>query len=223
MVSQSTSSLSKGTPPFWVFHTRLSPKAARVELKRSGTREECGLEIPDPRKLLRGEFDSIPMPVEFVQRSGNVFGDVLDTSSAILFLISDRFVNALESEGLSGWGRFNVEITKKNGEHVSGYHGLYVTGRSGPIDLSNSIRVKKRVVNDGPISNYYLGLNVRPDQWDGSDFFLPQGHFGIFISQRAAEALSNGKFSNLFLQDSTKIEIDEVAAQVINRRSNAFS
>lgn len=223
MESQSASSLSNSTSPFWVFQTRLSPKAARVGLKGSGDYEEYGSDSPDSRKLLQGEFDSIQMPVEFVQRSGAVFGDVLDTSSAILFLISERLLNTLESKRLSGWGRFNVKITKKNGEHITGYHGLCVTGRSGPIDLSKSTRMEKRFVHDGPISNFYIGLSVRPDQWDGSDFFLPQGHFGIFISQRAAEVLINGEFSNLFLQDATKIEIDEVTAQVISRRSSALS
>ena len=66
------------------------------------------------------------------------------------FIISDRTVNLLEDNHITGWKTFPVEIYDKKGNLISGYQGFSVTGRGGST-------------KDG---------KYKISQWDGSDIFM---------------------------------------------------
>lgn len=202
--------------PFFTFGTSMSSRAARVSF--AGIYGADDGVNPNPIKLVTGDYGSIEFPIRFEQLTGKNFGDVLDTRSAVLFLISDRVKQALDEEGLTGWCTFEVSVSDRSGNPVFGYNGFSVTGRSGPIDLEQSKVIQKRLVPDGPLSNYYKGKFVRQEEWDGSDFFLPQHHYGIMVSPRAATVLNQRSFTNLLLRDAREIEIDEYTADLIRSK-----
>src|SRR4051812_28746351 len=79
----------------------------------------------------RGEA-KIPRELTFVRPKGNRQADILGTGFASLYLISERLVSTLISEGVSGWRSEPVKFaggTAADGE----YHALSVLGRCGRI------------------------------------------------------------------------------------------
>lgn len=200
---------------FFSFGTKLSPFSVRVSFAGWDSPGDVKPNASSPQKLLTGEYGSTRFPVKFEQRSGKTFGDVLDTRSAILFLISERLKLVLEEERLSGWKAFEIAISDKTGNDIVGYHGLSIIGRSGAIELAGSEVIQKRLVPDGPLSTYYKGFSVHPDQWDGSDFFLPRSGYRILMSQRAAHVLERSNVTNLELRNLSEIEIDEYTVNLM--------
>lgn len=168
-------------------------------------------DIGDAFRLVSGEYYAISFPVRFEQRSGKIFRDVLDTSRATLFLISDWMKTVLESNNLTGWKCFPITLFDKKGNEIQGYNGLSVKGRCGPIDFSKSEVVYKRVVPEGPITKYYKGKFIGLDEWDGSDFFLPKNNYGTIVTRRAAEVIKSNKLTNVCLKNLTEIEIHAAA------------
>lgn len=160
----------------------------------------------DETKLIEGDYSGISFPVIFKQESGKKMEDVLDTGSVSLFLISDKMKTVLEENALTGWKTFEVKVLNKKGMEIQGYHGLSITGRCGKIDYSKSEVIKKRAVPNGPLGKHYKGLHVGLDQWDNSDFFLPEGNLGIIITSRAAEILKKNKLTNIRLSNLAEIE-----------------
>ena len=99
----------------------------------------------------------------------------------------------------------------KKGQEIQGYHGLSIVGRCGKIDYSKSEIIEKRLVPNAPLGKYYKGSYVSLDEWDGSDFFLPEKYFGIIITSRAAEVLKRNKLTNIRLENLAEIEMTAYA------------
>jgi len=123
-----------------------------------------------------------------------------------MFLISDRMKDAFEENNLTGWKCFPIRLLNKKGEVIEGYRGLTITGRCGPIDNWKSEVVYKRLIPNGPIGKYYLGLHVGLDEWDESDFFLPKGSYGTIVTSTAAEVIRSSKLTNIQLTNLAEIE-----------------
>jgi hypothetical protein len=160
-------------------------------------------------KLLIGDYTGFSFPLRFKQKRGVKLKDVLSTGTATLFLISDNLRNLLENHNLTGWKTFSVTLLNKNGIEILGYHGLSIVGRCGPIDYTKSKIIYKNILENGPLWKYYKGLHVGLDQWDGSDFFLPQDYFGTIVTGKTVELLQTNKITNLVLRNLIDIEIAE--------------
>ncbi len=160
-------------------------------------------------RLLMADYKGISFPVNFKKESGNKLKDVLGTGTATLFLISNQMKNILIENQLSGWEVFPVRLFDKNGDQILGYDGFSITGRCGPIDYRKSAIIHKRILEGGPLWKYYKGLYVGLEEWDGSDFFLPQDYFGTIITKKAAEILKKNKISNIVLRNLADIEVAE--------------
>lgn len=165
----------------------------------------------DVIRLLMGNYEGIEFPVVFKQAYGKRLDDVIRTGHAILFLISDKMKALLEENALTGWKTFAVKVLDKQGQAIQGYHGLSITGRCGKIDYNKSEIVEKRLVPNAPLGKYYKGLYVGLDNWDGSDFFLPEKYFGTIITSRAAEVLKKSKLTNIRLENLAVIETPDFA------------
>jgi hypothetical protein len=175
-------------------------------------------DIGDGLRLVTGYYDTISFPVTFKHEYGKKFHDVLDTGRASLFLISDRMKSVLEKNALSGWQCFPISLLDKKGSEIEGYQGLSVTGRCGPIDVSKSEIIQKRLVPNGPLCTYYKGFYVGLDEWDGSDFFLPKYSYGTIISAKAADVIRSNKLTNIQLKTLADIEINEGTADLIRSK-----
>lgn len=77
---------------------------------------------------------------------------------------------------------------------TSGYRGIAVTGRSGPIDHSKGKRmILPPYVEDAPPRKACVGYYFDPDTWDGGDIFAPEGTTHFFVLDRVRKALVRNK------------------------------
>lgn len=166
--------------------------------------------------LILGDHQGVSFPVVFKHAYGSKLHDILDTGWPSLYLISEKMRAILEDNKLTGWKTFNVKVLDKNGQEIKGYHGLSVTGRCGKIDYSKSEIVEKRLVQNGPLVKYYKGLHIGLNEWDGTDFFLPEKYFGIMITQAAVKALEKNKLTNIRLDSLAEIETDYSTVQALS-------
>ena len=158
--------------------------------------------------LINGTYKGINFPVNFKQEYGKHLTDILDTGWPSLYLISDRMKEILEKNHLTGWKVFPINLYDKKNKEITGYHGFSTTGRCGPINYKKSTIIEKRLVPTGPIYKYYKGLHIELDQWDGSDFFIPEKTCAIIITQKAANVLKKNKITNIRLKNLADMEMD---------------
>ncbi|MBU2524016.1 hypothetical protein KKG71_02375 [Patescibacteria group bacterium] len=159
--------------------------------------------------LVAGKYDNIDFPVIFKYEDGKHLRDIIDTGTAVLFLISKKFKTILEKNKLTGWKTFPVKVYDKKNQEIPNYYGLTVTGRCGPIDYSKCETYKTKYVEHGPFVKIYKGKYIGLDKWDGSDFFLPIGNYGIIVTEKVANLLKNNKLTNIDLEKLSKVETPE--------------
>ena len=188
-------------------------KFSSAGFKSEGLNMQKG-ELADQWKLIKGEYDGISFPVTFKQYMGKRLKDVLNTGWPGLYLISDKLKANLEKSALTGWKTFPIKLLTKDNSEISGYQGLSITGRCGPIDYTKSEIIEKRSVPNGPLSKYYKGLYIGLDKWDGTDFFLPGETFHTIITEKAALSLKRERLTNIIIENLSGIETWERATRV---------
>ena len=62
--------------------------------------------------------------------------------------MSERVIAALRTASANGWSTYPARLEAEDGTEVTGYSGLIVTGRCGPIDNARSVQVEKVVVGN---------------------------------------------------------------------------
>jgi hypothetical protein len=141
--------------------------------------------------------------IDFQWDEGSDLHDVIWTTYAGLPLVSESFVDRLDATGFTGWSTYPIILTDRQALPIAGYHGLSITGRAGPIDRERSqLSVRPpRVQRGSPIARR-IGLFFRNDEWDGSDFSVPEGSAYKIVTERVVNALKdldipNVKFENL--------------------------
>lgn len=157
-------------------------------------------------KLIKGNYQGISFPVKFIQESGKKLTDILDTGWPDLNLISDRLKTILEENHLTGWRTFPIKVYDKKGSEITGYHGFSVIGHCSSLNYEKSEIIEKRIVPQGPICKFYKGLVI--DDWDGSDFFTPEGTYQILVTQKTADILKKNKITNVYLENLADKEVN---------------
>lgn len=158
----------------------------------------------DEVALSRGEACA-GQAIRFDYRMGKCICDVIWTTLLPLTLISKKFRDVLKRESLTGWTTFPAKVYDQVGKEIKGYAGLAVTGRAGPIDNMRSQKfLREPYVEGGPCIPCYRGMYFKDDEWDGSDFCMPQGRTSIIVTQRVKDALKELMIPNVeFRQLST--------------------
>lgn len=172
---------------------RFGPKTGHVAY--------CGtLEIPKPWSWLDLHRGNVRPRDPLVMRYnvGGPLRDVVITGYARPVVVSDRFVVALREAGCSGWTLFPVTVYDKHGIVAEGYHGLQVTGVSGPIDWRRSQPVPKHFT--GGVFPMLKGFYFGEETWDGSDVFGPRDSGFTFLTDKAASALKRSRITNMDLE-----------------------
>ena len=174
--------------------------------------------------LLRGDINKLKLPIIWYHEHGSKLGDVLNTGSVSLYLISDKFRNILVENKITGWKTFPVIVYDKKDEEVPGYHGFSITGKSDPIDWSKSEIVTTHqnydylVKNTDAMRAVYPDWNPPPpidfkrrkglhpglDGWDGSDMFIPKNSRYIIVTDKVYNALAKSKLTHLELENSNE-------------------
>jgi hypothetical protein len=132
--------------------------------------------------------------------------DIITTGFAKLFLISEQFISTLELANATGWGVFPVEIIYQGDSRISGYSGLSITGRCGPLDESKIPIVQMPSRSPKGFSPYRIGYYFDITTWDGSDLFSPAPNKSIFVTERLKEAADVAKLVNVSFQRITEIQ-----------------
>lgn len=174
------------------------PKAFRTELvnKHMGssvTAFHLGEQVPDE-----------PLKLRWAQGSRLV--DISGTTSVFPLVISNRFVEFLEEHHVSGWTHFPIEIRDGMGVDVTGFFGLAVRGRCGPLQPERSQAVTRTTMSGDSMTQAWIGYFVDEPSWDGSDVFVPVGTRLVFVVQRVADLLRGAGLTNLSLEPITRIE-----------------
>jgi hypothetical protein len=176
------------------------------DFTHGAVRVEAVDEIADPYALTRGEV-TLREPIRFRHDEGSRFYDYVGTTWAVLHIVSDRIVDLLRRNGFTGWTMYRVEITDRVGQPITGYHGLAVTGRCGPIDDQLSgIAILPPPVPEGRAMPHHVGMLFRPETWDGSDIFTPAGTAFVFVSEHVRDALAEAQVTNLRMQRLSEVK-----------------
>lgn len=155
--------------------------------------------------LIKGIYQGIDFPVIFRQDEGKKLTDILDTGWPNFYLIADRLKNILKDNNLTGWQTFAIKLYDKKEEEIIDYHGFSVLGSSGPPNYKSSEIIEIRKVTNGPLCRYYKGVSV--DNWDGSDFFIPEGTYQTIITKRAADILKKNKITNMCIENLSDYQV----------------
>jgi Immunity protein family (Imm11) len=176
--------------------------------ERGALRVRSRSELPaDAIHLTRAEAEVVE-PIIFDWDEGQRRYDLVGTTWAVLDIVSDRFAALLRERGLTGWRTYPVAICGKDGEAVSGYHGLAVTGRCGPIEWERSERViLPPSVPKGRTRAGWRGLYFTPESWDGSDLFVPADGGGyVIVTDAVKNASEDRRLTNVTFTRLTEFE-----------------
>lgn len=160
--------------------------------------------VPDLAAVLRGEV-AVTEPLLFRRVGGSRPSDLISTTYSALFLLSERVIDALSAHSFTGWRSLPVVIHDGRAE-LGGYHGLAITGRSGPFDDSRSQRTILRPPRGGTAMAGLRGVTFDTDTWDGSDIFMPDGSTATLVVDAVRKALVRIKATNIRFDDIAKVE-----------------
>ncbi len=161
----------------------------------------------DLTKLVLGERQ-LAAPLALRRMSGSTAADLMGTTWATMHVISDRFAALLRSVAPTGWSTFPVELRLRGGQPMSGYRGLSITGRTGPIEeeLGLDVILPPASPNGLAVAGT-RGWCFEPDTWDGSDVFTPKGAAAFCVTESVADALRTAGISGLRLERMSEIEM----------------
>ena len=156
--------------------------------------------------LSMGSYEGVPLPLEFLHLYGKRYYDILSIGfGSSLFLVSDRFLEILETNHFTGWKSYPVRLFEKNGTEVFGYNGFSVTGKAGKIDWEQSEVVQIPSPIDKTITYpYYKGIPIDMSKWDGSDIFMAEGCRFYFVTEQVYKVLKKAKITNIEFEKATE-------------------
>lgn len=142
-----------------------------------------------------------------------MLGDIAGAGHVVPNVVSPKVIAVLTGGGFTGWSTFPIQVEGSMGDEFTGYAGLSITGRSGPIDDSLSEHViLPPPAPEGRAGPALKGSCPRPGSWDGSDLFVPDGTLYTCVTSRVRAALvARGVvgFSFERMSDVTTLIIDE--------------
>ena len=157
--------------------------------------------------LFRGSSDALP-PLGLFAATGGRPADVMWSRYPPIFVVSDRVIDLLAGNGLTGWSTYAVEVRDKKGELVPGYRGFAVTGRAGDHDLHRVFVVQKPVWKGSDrLREVLRGIYLEDDSWDSSDFSLMGETSNIIVTEQVVRAFKKAKIRNVQFTRLPEVEI----------------
>lgn len=140
------------------------------------------------------------------QSSGRTLCDLVGTTRAGLYLLSQRVRDALKREMIAGWRAYPVDFRGSNGEPLSQYAAIGVIGRCGPLENERSKKVTRLLPAASSSADSWIGLYFREDTWDGADLFRPYGTMLTIATSRAKEVIEKIGATNIRFRPLLKVE-----------------
>lgn len=194
------------TPPldFWRFYTLEDPLAAQpLRVNHEGDH----LTIEQAIQLFRGKWKP-DSPIKLSAYQGGQATDFLWSCLPPLVCISQRVVDVLQTNNITGWSTYTVEVYGRKGELLPGYHGFAVTGGDCRRDRSRSLILTRRAALGGELYHVYSKLFFLEEDWDGSDIFWVKSFGGIVVTDKVRKTFRRAKVKNAKLTPLPNVEID---------------
>lgn len=156
--------------------------------------------------IIRGECN-LPDIVYCKKMSGNKKYDIVVGNHPAMLFISNKVVDLLLQENISGWQSKRAIIKIDEKEEILDYNLFVINGRCGKIDSNRSKLVQKPpIVKGGTIRNVKIGLFFDETTWDGSDIFNPKNTGLIFIKEKVKHLFEKNKITNTQFECITLME-----------------
>ena len=151
--------------------------------------------------LLRGTYEHGGSVQLVPQTKRPRRADFVGGSPSGIYLISDKFKSVLEENDVACWSTYPIDLSSLQGQPITGYHGLTVNGRCGPVHWSQRDRVWiPPPVPQGQGTYGWKGFPFDKDEWDGSDIFVSSdNNTSILVTDRLKSILQQEKITNLEL------------------------
>ncbi len=155
--------------------------------------------------LSRGRLKTMT-PIQFDAAQGVEFADFLWTQLVTPVCVSEKVIQLLRDNQITGWSTYPVEVYDQDGNLYSHYHGLAVTGPVCEADYSHSTVVTKPPPTpNGRSYDVYRGLHFEENEWDGSDMFWVGGV--RVVVDRVRTVFEQCKASNVRFTSLTEREV----------------
>jgi hypothetical protein len=167
---------------------------------RGGSLSLDPVERPPFLALHLGEVKPVE-PVRFRVPQKRMLGDIAGVGHVRPNVVSPKVIAVLTDGGFTGWSTFPIEVEGPMRDQFTGYAGLSITGRSGPIDDSLSVRViLPPPVPYGRASPALKGQCPQPGSWDGSDLFVPEDTSFTCVTTAVRDALVTARVVGIALE-----------------------
>jgi hypothetical protein len=168
-------------------------------------------------ELFKGEF--IPSsPIIFKPQMGTSLADFLWVTMIPMVCISQKVVDILQEQQISGWSTYSVEIINNEKKIKTTYYGLVVNSYAGKIDLKRSKVVDKPpYVQGGKPWKAYKGIYFDEANWDGRDIFRLDGGI-IIVTEKVRRIFKQAKIDNIRMTNLTLVERDTSIYNVMNSK-----
>ncbi|WP_200977931.1 imm11 family protein [Echinicola sp. 20G] len=144
--------------------------------------------------------------VRFKQYEGKQLYDVVPSTFANIYLVSSKFRDLINKNGLTGIIFSRAEIQLKDGGVEESYYMLSISSDVGEIINSKSVlRTFPPIVPWGDEYKKYVGLFFDLATWDGSDFFTPKGTFYIFLTEHVRQIMIKENITNIALKPISEL------------------
>lgn len=156
----------------------------------------------DCLKLFRGEIEPTE-PILFQKNYGSKIYDLIHTGCAGLYLISERLVNLLIDNEITGWKTYPCHV-----KNIKGYSIFSVIGRCEGIDYTRSKKfIKQPYIKTGIPIDALKGLYFEESSWDESDVFTPANTSFTFITKKTKKIIEDNMITNVKIENLKDIEI----------------
>lgn len=197
---------SSATLDFSRFYELFDPLASRP-LRLSPEGLTNWLTKDQAIEVFHGRLE-LDIPLKLGAYMGGQATDFLWSGLIPLICISNRVVELLQMNCISGWGTYPVEVYGRKGEPLLGYHGFAVIGSECRRDRSRSQVITKQAVPSGKPYEVYKGLYFYEEDWDMSDFFIVRRYGGTIVTEKVYKILKQAKVTNVQLIPLPEVERD---------------
>lgn len=149
--------------------------------------------------LFLGEESAAP-PLRLGIGMGTLATDWMWSQFPPIIVISQRLIDILIANRLTGWSTYAVDCTDRSGQRLGKeqYYGLAITGRAGRQDVARGAVVDKPpIVPGGAPYQVLRGLFFQNDAWDGSDFCVVDETTITVVTERVVGVFREQKIRNV--------------------------
>jgi len=189
----------------YLLNDPLATKPIRLKECRNN---KLDLEWGETVGLLKGSF-SPPEPIKLCPARGGKFTDFMWSTLLHVIVVSERVVDLLTSNNLTGWKTYPVTVYDKQEQVVGGYYGLAITGKVGRPDFRRSEIIEKPPITPkGVPYKVFKGIHFENDFTDDSDISLIETTTYRVVTQKVVQAFRRAKIYNVELVPLKEAEMD---------------